>query len=47
VLSGSVSHETNPKLFDEALPRGINREIWETGPDGTYQFRDQADGFFE
>jgi hypothetical protein len=34
-------------IWPEIWPAAHNREIWGAGPDGTYDWRDQADGFYE
>lgn len=34
-------------LWPEFWPARRNHDLWGTGPDGTYQWRNQADGFFE
>lgn len=34
-------------LWPEFWPARSNRDLWGTGPDGTYQWRNQADGYFE
>ena len=33
-------------LLPEFWPAGSNHDLWGGGPDGTYQWRNQADGFF-
>jgi hypothetical protein len=33
--------------WSEIWPARHNREVWKAGSDGTYAWRDQADGFFE
>lgn len=35
------------EVFDSAWAARHNEEIWLTGPDGTYDWRNQSDGFFE
>jgi hypothetical protein len=34
-------------LWPEFWPARSNHDLWGTGPDGTCQWRNQADGFFE
>ncbi len=34
-------------IWPEIWPAAHNHELWNTGPDGTYAWRDQADGFSE
>lgn len=34
-------------IWPEIWPAAHNREIWKTGRDGAYAWRDRADGFFE
>jgi hypothetical protein len=34
-------------LWPEFWPARSNHDQWGTGPDGTYQWRNQADGFLE
>lgn len=34
-------------LFPEIWPAAHNRELWGAGPDGTFGWRNQADGVFE
>jgi excisionase family DNA binding protein len=34
-------------IWPEIWPAAYNRDVWEAGPDGTYGWRDQCDGFFE
>lgn len=38
---------TSQGLFVEEWEARLNAELWQTGPDGTMRWRDQADGFFE
>ena len=37
---------TGSEIFGEAWAPLHNHTLWGTGPDGTYAWRDQADGFF-
>lgn len=34
-------------LWPDFWPARSNHDLWGTGPEGTYQCRNQADGFFE
>jgi len=34
-------------IWPETWPARSNLDLWGTGPDGTYAYRNQADGFFE
>lgn len=34
-------------IWPEFWPARSNRDLWGMGPDGTYQWRNQADGCFE
>ena len=34
-------------VWPEPWAAAHNRELWKAGPDGTYAWRDQADGYFE
>jgi hypothetical protein len=36
-----------PRSFEDEWAERHNEEIWGAGPDGTYRWRDQADGFYE
>jgi len=33
--------------FEDEWAARHNHELWQAGPDGTYGWRDQADGFFK
>ena len=42
---------SDPKLaaeivWPEGWPAAHSRDLWGAGPDGTYRWRDQGDGFF-
>jgi hypothetical protein len=36
-----------PRKFEDEWAARHNEELWGAGPDGTYRWRDQADGFVE
>jgi hypothetical protein len=45
--SGTDGDTLSHGIFSEAWAARHNHDLWGTGPDGTNQWRNQADGFFE
>jgi len=45
-VDGSTDCQST-EIFDEPWAARHNREIWLTGPDGTYGWRNGPDGFFD
>jgi len=43
----SDTQAPQPTHFSDEWATRHNDELWGTGPDGTYAWRNQADGFFE
>ena len=41
------SYDTEPEIFPEPWAARHNRQLWLTGPDGTYGWRNDATGFFD